>query len=76
MEWTSIPIWLDELQPLKFSTAQVWCNRNIPVKKVQFEDDLVPALCVALDISECELYIKVREEFLDKSSFTHMTVQH
>ncbi len=76
MEWTSIPIWLDELQPLKFTTAQAWCDKNIPVKKLQFEDELVPALCVTLHISEYELCIKVRDEFLDRSSFTHTMVQH
>ena len=67
--------WLDELQPLKFMTAQAWCDRNILVKKVQFEDEMVPALCITLDISEHELHIKVRDEFLDKSLFTPTTVQ-
>ncbi len=43
---------------------------------MQFEDDLAPALCVALDISEHDLSIKVRDEFLDKSLFIHTTVQH
>ncbi len=42
---------------------------------MQFEDELVPALCITLDISEHELCIEVRDEFLDRSLFTHTTVQ-
>ena len=75
MEWTAIPVWLDKLLPLKYKAAQDWCDRNILSQNITFEADLVPALCMALKVSERDLRVCVQDEFLNKKSFAHMTVQ-
>ncbi len=55
MEWTPIPVMVDEIQPLEFSSVQQWCDRNIPAVDITFHEELVPALCMALDLMEREL---------------------
>ena len=75
MEWTVIPVWLDELLPLKYKAAQDWCDRNILSQNITFETDLVPALYMALKVSERDLRVYVQDEFLNRKSFIHTTVQ-
>ena len=59
MEWTAIPIMLDEIVPLSFIPAQQWCDKNILAAHPTFDNDLMPALCCVLDVEERELQIHV-----------------
>lgn len=75
MEWTAILVMLADTNPLGFDAAQAWCDRHIPAKDITFINNLVPALCLALKMDECDLRIRVQEEFLNTKSFCHTTVQ-
>ncbi len=75
MEWTAIPVMLDDIAPLDFTAAQYWCDKNILSSDMSFEDELVPVLCMAFGVLEQELRIHVRDEFLNKRSFAYTTVQ-
>ncbi len=55
---------------------QLWCDKNIPTSDIAFTEDLVPALTTALQIEEHQLQLLVHQEFLNKASFAHATVQH
>ena len=55
MAWTAILIILDEMDPLEFKTAQVWCDKNIPTSDITFEDELISALTNALQTGEHQL---------------------
>lgn len=70
-----IPIMLVDTNPFGFAAAQAWCDQHIPAKNILFVNELVPALCLALQISEHDLCIKVREEFLNTKSFYYTIVQ-
>ncbi len=75
MAWTAILIILDEMDSLEFKTAQAWCDKNIPTSDITFEDELISALTTTLRLGECQLWLLVHAEFLDKTSFAHATVQ-
>ncbi len=75
MAWTAIPIILDEIDPLEYKTAQLWCDKNIPTSDITFEDKLISALTIALWTDEHQLQLLVCEEFLNKASFAWVTVQ-
>ncbi len=51
-EWTAVQIMLDDIALLDFAAAQCWCDKNIPSSNMSFEDELVPALCMAFGVTE------------------------
>ncbi len=75
MSWITFPPMVHDVTALDHDKAQAWGSWNVPTN-ITFFEDLVPALCHALDIEETPLHFLVGKKFHDDQDFTWATVAH
>ncbi len=75
MEWTPVPVFLEEMTLLSQANAAQWCEWNLHGRVIMSANELVGGLCIALGATEMDLRQRVCDQLLNNHSFTWTTIE-